>query len=150
MIEETADITKVPADVQEDLDRFGQMGVRLLEIGPDLPPHEIVAKLKDFMNDVLDQKRALSEEEVIGLGVLLGDQYVTGLGWHWRGVTFRDEPEETYYCVLSPDNVLGTPTISWMMDIVAGKRKPSFMSGYNLIRAGQVPPNPQRRPLMLY
>jgi hypothetical protein len=69
---------------------------------------------------------------------------------HWGGMAFKDDPEETYYCVLSPDDALATPTISWMMQITAGTKQPSFMLAYNLIRAGEAPQNPQKRPMMLY
>jgi len=103
-----ADVRPAASSLLEEISQFqaitaGKLGIRLTD-----PPADIVEKVRDHIDHIREHGLERDEDELAGLAVVLGEQYVRQFGWHWGEVNHRDDGQEEHYVasVLIADNPL--------------------------------------------
>jgi hypothetical protein len=134
-----AEIIPLSADLEQQLADLQQQGLELLQLAPDLPPHEVVAAITQYVRDAKAQQREVEDDAVFALGALLGRQFVEGLGWHWGDVTWDEDPDTAAIGVLNPDDSLFNNPIGWVSQALASEGGVAFMLSYNMILANETP-----------
>ncbi|MDH0292379.1 hypothetical protein N7414_24935 [Pseudomonas sp. GD04087] len=132
-------IIPLSAELQQQLEDLQQQALALLRLAPELPPHEVVAVITEYVRDAKAQRREVDDDAVFALGALLGRQFVLGLGWHWGDVTWDDDPDTAAIGVLNPDDSLFNNPIGWVSQALASEGGVAFMLSYNMIQANQTP-----------
>ncbi|WP_236174881.1 hypothetical protein [Pseudomonas pseudonitroreducens] len=132
-------IIPLSAELQQQLEDLQQQALALLRLAPELPPHEVVAVITEYVRDAKAQRRDVDDDAVFALGALLGRQFVLGLGWHWGDVTWDDDPDTAAIGVLNPDDSLFNNPIGWVSQALASEGGVAFMLSYNMIQANQTP-----------
>lgn len=132
-------IIPLSAELQQQLEDLQQQALTLLRLAPELPPHEVVAVITEYVRDAKAQRRDVDDDAVFALGALLGRQFVLGLGWHWGDVTWDDDPDTAAIGVLNPDDSLFNNPIGWVSQALASEGGVAFMLSYNMIQANQTP-----------
>lgn len=133
------EIRPIDADTNTEIVRFQSKGAEILQLSQDAAPRDIVASINALAQQLKQDKRSLSKEEVMSLGVLLGEQYVRRFQWHW-GEVVRDGNEETArICVLSQDNSIAVNPIWWFNDVVSTDRSANFLLNFNMVAEGRLP-----------
>lgn len=132
-------IIPLSAELQQQLEDLQQQALALLRLAPELPPHEVVATITEYVRDAKAQRRDVDDDAVFALGALLGRQFVLGLGWHWGDVTWDDDPDTAAIGVLNPDDSLFNNPIGWVSQALASEGGVAFMLSYNMIQANQTP-----------
>jgi hypothetical protein len=134
-----AEIIPLSADIEQQLADLQQQGLALLQLAPELPPHEIVAAITQYVRDAKAQQREVDDDAVFALGALLGRQFVEGLGWHWGDVTWDNDPDSAAIGVLNPDDSLFNNPIGWVSQALGSEGGVAFMLSYNMIQANETP-----------
>ncbi|MEP9315644.1 hypothetical protein ABKS89_00760 [Pseudomonas sp. LABIM340] len=134
-----AEIIPLSAELEQQLADLQQQGLELLQLPPELPPHEVVAAITQYVRDAKAQRREVDDDAVFALGALLGRQFVEGLGWHWGDVTWDEDPDTAAIGVLNPDDSLFNNPIGWVSQALASEGGVTFMLSYNMIQANETP-----------
>ncbi|MDN6860356.1 hypothetical protein QO207_27520 [Pseudomonas sp. CAN2814] len=134
-----AEIIPLSADIEQQLADLQQQGLALLQLAPELPPHEVVAAITQYVRDAKAQQREVDDDAVFALGALLGRQFVEGLGWHWGDVTWDNDPDSAAIGVLNPDDSLFNNPIGWVSQALGSDGGVAFMLSYNMIQANETP-----------
>ncbi len=134
-----ADIRIIDAETMDEIASFEARGKSLLGLSNVLPPHEMVQAITEHVRAIKAEGKSLDEDDVLALGILLGWQYVYGLGWHWREVVWDADEDNSAIGVLPKDNRLFINPMWWMNDTINTDRATNFMLNYNMVVAGNVP-----------
>lgn len=134
-----AEITKVPADLAEELSVLTEQGLDLLGPAQGHAPVEVVEAITERVRNFKANGTSLSESEIFALGALLGDQYVKGQGWHWGDVVWDFDETTAAVGVLNPDNSLFINPIGWMAEVLESEGGVGFLLAYNMVSVHQVP-----------
>jgi hypothetical protein len=136
-----ADIRPPSDDLLAEIREFRQRTANALQLDPTDVPKYIVEKIRDYVTLARDEKTALDEDQVAGLAVTLGEQYVRQFGWDWNEVNFKDDDLDEHYvaAVLNPDRSLAIVPTWWIYDILDWERSNGILLNFNLIEANQVP-----------
>ncbi|MBB4864791.1 hypothetical protein HNP46_003663 [Pseudomonas nitritireducens] len=134
-----AEIIPLSADLEQQLADLQQQGQELLKLAAELPPHEVVAAITQYVRDAKAQQREVDDDAVFALGALLGRQFVEGLGWHWGDVIWDDDPDTAAIGVLNPDDSLFNNPIGWVSQTLGSEGGVTFMLSYNMIQANETP-----------
>ena len=105
------------------------------------PPKQIVETIRDYVTLARDEKRTLDEDQVAGLAVTLGEQYVRQFGWGWNEVNFRDDYLDEHYVasILNPDRSLAIVPTWWIYEILDMEKSNGILLNFNLVEANRVP-----------
>lgn len=101
-----AEISKVSAELVEQIKVLSREGLALLGLTGDDEPADVVAAITERVRNCKATGTTLSEEEMYALGALLGNQYVEGQGWHWGDVVWDYDETTAAVGVLNHDNSL--------------------------------------------
>lgn len=134
-----AEIIPLSAELEQQLADLQQQGLELLQLAPELPPHEVVAAITQYVREAKAQQREVNDDTVFALGALLGRQFVLGLGWHWGDVTWDNDPDSAAIGVLNPDDSLFNNPIGWVSQALGSDGGVAFMLSYNMIQANETP-----------
>lgn len=133
-------LESLPTDVRDEVVEVSAEAAEELGVAIDAEPYDIVSAIEERI--VAD--RTASDDEVVALGALLGEQYVRGLGWAWGVVDYGDD---RVYSVVSPDGRIANHPMRWVHDVVLDpEREIAFRLNYNLVLAGEaeVPDDAER------
>jgi|GEM_PF-1032105 len=124
-----------------ELERLFEKGLKHLSIDKGCNPKDVVNKIQDFVR--AERHGSLSAEkydecsEIIeALGVLLGFQYIKGLHWHWKAVSWEPGGKETVG-VLNTNNAVFNNPIGWVSECLYPDATVNFMLHYNMMEAGR-------------
>ena len=135
-----AEIREVDAETMADIHSYATTGLTLLGLAENTAPKDIVAAITEYVRALKAEQRSLSKDDTLALGILLGWQYVHGLGWHWAEVVWDFDEDTATIGVLPTDNSLFINPMWWMNDTVNTDRATNFMLNYNMVVAHNVPP----------
>lgn len=135
----------LPQDVRDEVVEVCEEAAALLGVPMDAEPGAIVDAIEARIRD----DRAVSEDEVVALGALLGEQYVRGLGWAWGVVDYGDD---RVYSVVSADGRLANHPMRWLHEVVLDPdREIAFRLNYNMVADGAVtPPEGAEQPMTFH
>ncbi|WP_176469952.1 hypothetical protein [Pseudomonas sp. Irchel 3A5] len=134
-----AEITKVPAELAEELKMLTQQGLGLLNLTEDHAPVDVVEAITERVRDCKASGTKLPEGEIFALGALLGNQYVKGQGWHWGDVAWDFDETTAAIGVLNHDNSLFINPIGWVAEVMESEGGVGFLLNYNMVSVHQVP-----------
>lgn len=87
------------------------------------------------------------EDDVLGLGVLVGDAYVRGLGWVWAEAVSDEDDEGGVIVVTSPDRGLYNRPMVWVSRLVDERDSEiAIVLNYNMVQGGNCPPSNPAEP----
>jgi hypothetical protein len=135
------DIRPPSEDLLAEIRELSQQTASALRLDPTDVPKQIVEKIRDHVTLARDEKTALDEDQVAGLAVMLGEQYVRQFGWDWNEVNFKDDDLDEHYvaAVLNPDRSLAIVPTWWIYDILDWERSNGILLNFNLVEANRVP-----------
>lgn len=134
-----AEIRALAVDLQEEIRDFQEQGAAFLAVSQESAPADIVERINSFVRQLKQDEKSLSEDVVISLGVLLGEQYVRRFQWHWGEVIFDGDEENSQTCVLSPNNGVAINPIWWVNNVVSTGRPTNFLLNFNMVADGRLP-----------
>jgi hypothetical protein len=134
-----AQIAKLDSEVVDDIREFQKYARQHLKIDASSSPAKIVERIENFVKDIKGRGEIPDQDLTIGLGVLLGGQYVDAFAWHWGEVVWDGNQENSQTCVLSRDNSLSINPIAWVHNVISTERSTNFLLGFNMIAAGNYP-----------
>lgn len=134
-----AEISKVPAELVDQIKVLSREGLALLGLTGDHAPADVVAAITERVRNCKATGKTLSEEEMYALGALLGNQYVEGQGWHWGDVVWDYDETTAAVGVLNHDNSLFINPIGWVAQVMESEGGVGFMLNYNMVSVHQVP-----------
>jgi len=135
------DFRTLPDDLAAEITELQGHGARLIGLDRTASPDEIVGAIKEKMGALRDEGVVPEEDDIVGLGVLLGEQYVRRFDWHWAHVNFDDDFDDDNYfvCVLPVNNFLSINPIAWVNWILSGEKSNNVLLNFNMVAAGRVP-----------
>jgi hypothetical protein len=133
-----AEISKVPAELAEELKVLSHQGLDLLSLTQDHASVDVVAAITERVRNCKASGRTLPEGEIFALGALLGSQYVEGQGWHLGDVVWDFDETTAAVGVLNHDNSLFINPIGWVAEVMESEGGVGFMLNYNMVSAHQV------------
>lgn len=134
-----AQISKLDQDTLEEITRYAALGLQLLELPEQSAPIDVVMRIDTALRQVRQGDMGmLEEDQIIALGVLLGEQYVRAFQWHWAEVLHKGD-EEGITRVLSPDCAIGNNPIGWISELVSQTRPINILSNFYSVTAGELP-----------
>lgn len=134
-----AEISKVPANLAEELEVLIHQGLGLLGLTQDHAPVDVVAAITERVRDCKANGTTLTEGEIFALGALLGSQYVAGQGWHWGDVVWDYDETTAAVGVLNHDNSLFINPIGWVAEVMESEGGVGFLLNYNMVSVHKVP-----------
>lgn len=139
-----ADIREIDSGTMADIVDLDAQGRHILRVSKNMLPSDVVDTITQYVDSLRTDGRSLPQDDVIALGVLLGWQYVSGLGWHWGEVVYDADEDNPVIGVLSSDNALFINPIGWMNHALSpdpdATPDVTFMLNYNMVAAGSTPP----------
>jgi hypothetical protein len=136
-----ADIRPPSTDLLAEIGQLQQQTAVALQLDLTAPPKQIVETIRDYVTLARDEKRTLDEDQVAGLAVTLGEQYVRQFGWGWNEVNFRDDYLDEHYVasILNPDRSLAIVPTWWIYEILDMEKSNGILLNFNLVEANRVP-----------
>ncbi|UFH49349.1 hypothetical protein [Pseudomonas sp. KNUC1026] len=134
-----AEVSKVPANLVEELSVLIDQGLGLLGLTQGHAPVDVVAAITEWIRNCKANGTPPSEGEIFALGALLGHQYVEGQGWHWGDVVWDFDETTAAVGVLNHDNSLFINPIGWVAEVAESEGSVGFLLNYNMVSAHQVP-----------
>jgi hypothetical protein len=131
-----AQIDQLDPQTAKDINEYGKAGRSHLGIDGSIAPLEVVKRIETYIKGVKIRGESLDENTVIGLGVLLGEQYVRAFSWHWSEVVRNGVEEDSEINVLSPNNAFAINPMRWINKVLSSEREPNFLLGFNMTEAG--------------
>ena len=126
-------------DEQGTLDGAAGEAAASLGVSLDAPAKELVTAVNERLSAAESgEAEPLDGDGAVGMGALVGTQYVRGLGWSWVYATWEQGFEA--WTVVSADRSLAINPLHWIRDIAAGEKTTNVLLNYNMIEAGNVPP----------
>lgn len=114
----------------------------LLGAEPDAVPGTLVRALEEYVTT----SEEIPDNVVLGLGALLGSQYVRAFGWDW--VTLDYGPQGTAYGVVSPDRAVGNQPMNWVYSVAHQGVPANFALNFALVSTGELPAPQADGPVM--
>lgn len=136
-----ADIRPPSTDLLAEIGQLQQQTAAALQLDLTAPPKQIVETIRDYVTLARDERRTLDEDQVAGLAVTLGEQYVRQFGWDWNEVNFKDDYLDEHYVasILNPDRSLAIVPTWWIYEILDMEKSNGILLNFNLVEANRVP-----------
>jgi hypothetical protein len=122
-----------------EIQDFQKSAASSLKIDLNSPPKSIVEQINKWAQFQKQSQIMPDENLIIGVGVLLNEQYVREFGWHWSHLGDEETPDDTYTGVLSPENRYMINGIWWVNDVLQNRNSVNFLLGFNMFDGGNVP-----------
>ena len=137
-----ANVRPLPDDITNEIQELHQETSAFLKVDLSASPKSIVEVINEFIRQTKAHPAELEEDCALGMGVLLGEQYVRQFNWHWGHVNFEDDGNEDHYaiCVLPPDNSLAILPIWWVNNILTTLAPTNILLNFNMVAENKVPP----------
>lgn len=135
-----AEIREVDAETIADITGYAPKGLAIIGMAEEAAPKDVVAAITEHVRALKAERRSLTKDDTLALGILLGWQYVRGFEWHWAEVVWDFDEDTAAIGVLPADNSLFINPMWWMNDTVNTDRATNFMLNYNMVAAHNVPP----------
>lgn len=140
---------RLEADVMDEIRNESSAAWELLQLDPSTPPEDVVYAIDRFLADRRAAQQEIERDDVLALGVLLGEQYVRGHDWHWTNLTYPDGT--TAFAVTNALETMGNQPMNWVFDIAQHPdREISLMLNYNMIAIGNAPAGAPGDPAMFH
>ncbi|KAB1656686.1 hypothetical protein F8O01_09875 [Pseudoclavibacter chungangensis] len=138
-------IETLPADVRAEVADVCTDAAALLGVPLEAEPAVIV----DAIEAHVSRDRDVSDDAVVALGALLGEQYVRGLDWRWAVLDYGDD---TVFSVVDPSGRFANQPMRWMLDVARDpEREIAFRLNYEMVRTGDLaPPEGVELPLLFH
>ena len=131
-----AQINQLDPQTAKDINEYGKAGRLHLGIDGSIAPLEVVKRIETYIKGVKSRGEPLDENTVIGLGVLLGEQYVRAFLWHWGEVVRDGVEEDSEINILSPNNAFAINPMRWINIVLSSERGTNFLLSFNMTEAG--------------
>ncbi|MBE9608235.1 hypothetical protein [Chitinilyticum piscinae] len=135
-----AETSNLDQDILDDLAHYTHHGLQLIGVDENSPPEQIVRSITEYVRELKTRGDVPQEDDVLGLGILLGQQYVRGFAWRWARVVWDGDADNDAIGVLPQDDSLFINPMWWMNDTVSTDRSTNFMLNYNMVAANKIPP----------
>jgi hypothetical protein len=147
-----ADIRSPSADLLAEIGQLQQQTAVALQLDLTAPPKQIVETIRDYVTLARDERRTLDEDQVAGLAVTLGEQYVRQFGWDWNEVNFKDDYLDEHYVasILNADKSLAIVPTWWIYEILDMEKSNGILLNFNLVEANRVPVGPPGEALIIH
>lgn len=144
-------IRPISAELAEEISQFQRSTAVLLNFSLDASPGDIVAKIKEHVGELRDKGAQPTEDDVAGLAVVVGGQYVRQFNWCWKEVNFGDDGLEEHFaaCVLSPDGSIALTPVWKIYNILAGEQDNTLLLTFNMVAANVLPVAPPGAALII-
>ena len=133
------EIKNLDEELSQQIYESSQLAELILNATKNDAPKVIIEKLVNFVNAARASEQLINDDHITPLGVLLGNQYVLGLGWHWGEVVWDGDESTASVRVLNPDNSLSIQPIWWVDQSITTDRPVNFLLNYNMVEAGNIP-----------
>lgn len=135
-----AEIRKLDPELIAEIKTLQEKAMGFLGLTPNMNPKEVVETINTYIRELKSAQGCLDDQDtIIGIGVLLGEQYVREFGWHWGEVIWDGDEANSRTCVLSVDNSLSINPIWWVNDVLTTERGTNFLLNFNMVAANKVP-----------
>jgi hypothetical protein len=130
----------IDPDTWADILAYLDQGARMIDASDQTPAADVVRAITEFAREAKSKGTKYSQDEILALGILLGQQYIAGHGWHWAEVVWDGDEENSAIGVLNSDESLFINPMWWANDVMNTDRAVNFMLNYNMVAAGNMPP----------
>ena len=136
-----AHILPLSSELVTEISQLQKQAAVFFKIDLEDKPSAIVKRVKECIEDTIDSEQILDEDQLAGLAVVLGEQYVRQFNWHWGEINFHEDGLDENYAagVLTEDNSLAIVPVWWISDILEGDASNGVLLNFNLIAANSVP-----------
>ncbi|PWD51352.1 hypothetical protein C8046_12460 [Serinibacter arcticus] len=142
-------ISPLTDDVVGEILSVAPDGYARLGLIPEADPEEVLRAVEDVLHLHRRGGDELDRQDLITLGVVVGDVFVRNLGWEWANLTYPDGA--TAFAVLDETHAVGNQPMNWVYDIAGNaNREIALVLGYNLVARGEWPPAQPGDALMLH
>lgn len=140
------DFRDLPEDLAQDVADYSRLGAEFLGLRLDDRPKAIIEAVTAFIRQRKEEGGTLEEEQIIGIGALIGQQYVRRFGWHWAMVNFDEDGDDDNYfaCVLPADNSLSNNPIHWVRQTLKNPHSTNILLNFNMVESGVRPTVPNQ------
>jgi len=147
-----ADIRPPSAKLLAEIGQLQRQTAVALQLDLTDDPKRIVEKIRDYVTLVRDNRKTLDEDQVAGLAVTLGEQYVRQFGWDWNEANFKDDYLDEHYVasILNPDKSLAIVPTWWIYDILEMEKSNGILLNFNMVEANRVPVGPPNEALIIH
>lgn len=143
------DITTLTDDVVEEILEVAPNGYARLGLIPESDPREVLRAVEEVLRLHRRGEDELDGQDLVTLGVVVGDVYVRTLDWEWAELTYG--PEAKAYAVLDPTAAVGNQPMNWVYDIARNPdREIALASGYDVAAEQRWPPAQPGDAIMLH
>jgi hypothetical protein len=134
-------IRTVNIDLMDDIVEYQKEAAEFLKVDLLDSPKKIVEAINSFIRKTKSEDEVLDEDNIIGIGVLLGEQYVRQFEWHWREVNFDEDGLEKHFysCVLPTNNSVSINPIWWVSNILKTSRPTNILLNFNMVAERKIP-----------
>jgi len=102
-------------------------------------PTAVLSAVERVLGKARTKNRPLGQDACAELGALVGQQYVSHLGWSWVEVA-EDDQDSGLYAVIHPNRDLVIYPLHWMHEIDSDPdREIAIALNFNMVVAGNVP-----------
>lgn len=134
------EIGELGADVLDEVQLCYRAGLAYIQPDEEWSPLQIVAHLQERIVALKAAGTAVTEENIMGMGVLLGEQYVAAFDWHWGQVVRNGDVAHAGVFVLAADNSLAINPIGWINSVLTTPYEANFLLNFNMVAAQILPP----------
>jgi len=136
-----AHILPLSDDLALEITQLQKQAAGFFKINLEDKPTKIVERVKECIEDTKDSEKNLDDDQLAGLAVILGEQYVRQFNWHWGEINFHEDGLDENYAagVLIEDNSLAIVPVWWISDILEGDASNGVLLNFNLVAANSVP-----------
>lgn len=130
---------ELDADERSEVQEFATFAAAALGV-EGAEPDSVIEAIDTWLT--AEQGRGEPDEDlVIGVGSLLGEQYVAVFDWQWCYVTWHDL-DASGHAVCSADRSVCITPIQWVYGILTTDKDPNVQLHFNLLSDDQVPDVP--------
>lgn len=147
-----ADIRPLPSELMSEIQELQAKSAAFFKLDMTAAPESIVDVINGFVRQAKTDNTSLEEDDVVGIGVLLGEQYVRKFNWHWGHVNHEEDAnEDNYYvCILPADNSLSINPIWWINNMLTTSVSTNILLNFNMVAANKVPAASPNEALGIY
>lgn len=134
-------ITPARHDALVEIEQFLPWAQQRFGVRSGWTPEQVLLRVEKQVAKARRSRRAIDPDDVIALGVLVGNEYVRGLKWHWAQMNYEDQSYEIV--TDSTQGIMNRP-ITWVHRLVEfPDLEIAIALNYNMVAAGNCPtPNP--------
>lgn len=132
--------------LREEVAEAAIRGTSLIGQLPDTTPEDALEAVDDWLHGHAGHED-VDADDLIAIGVIAGEQFCRGLGWHWATVHVGPD---TVVGVIDPSGACAILPIVRAGDGIRGDTEPTFTLTYALLAAGQGPAANGAAPILLW